>query len=318
VKVTIASRGSKLALRQSEIVARLIQRHHPAIEIDIRPVKTRGDKDARPFGSIGGRGLFVAEVEREVEAGRADLAVHSAKDLTAELAPGCTIACVPARASVGDVVVGGRGESGEQRLASLRPGARVGTSSTRRRALLRVARRDLEITDLRGNLDTRLRKVAAGEVDAAILAAAGIERLGVSEEVSAALLDPERWIPPPGQGALAVEARTDRPDLIELLAPLDDVSAHAEVVAERAFAARMEGGCSVPLGCLARATESRLVVTGFLGHPEGDEEFRDLASGTIDEAPRLGRELADGILRAGGKVLLDELEILGGAPVDAP
>jgi hydroxymethylbilane synthase len=103
-----------------------------------------------------------------------------------------------------------------------------------------------------------------------------------------------------------------------LLAPLDDVSAHAEVVAERAFAARMEGGCSVPLGCLARATESRLVVTGFLGHPEGDEEFRDLASGTIDEAPRLGRELADGILRAGGKVLLDELEILGGAPVDAP
>ena len=303
-KLVLASRGSKLALTQAGLVVDMLERVDPSIEVEVRTVKTTGDKDARPFGAIGGRGLFVTEVEREVAERGADFAVHSAKDLTAELAPGCSLVCVPARGPVYDVVVGGEGGSGEERIGSLPSGAVVGTSSMRRRALLAEARPDLEVADLRGNLDTRLAKVERGDVDVAILAAAGLERIGVP---SGAALDPLRWVPPPGQGALAVEALTERRDLLELFAPLTDAAARAEIVCERAFAARLEGGCSVPLGCLARAEDGVLSVTGFLGHPEGLESMRDRISGGVDEAAALGVELAQAILAGGGDALLEEL-----------
>ena len=267
---------------------------------------TRGDKDKRPFAAIGGKGLFVAEVEQAVADGVADLAVHSAKDLTAELAPECSILAVPRRAPAHDVVVGGTGDTGEERLGNLRPGAVVGTSSMRRRALLGEARPDLETAELRGNLDTRLRKVAEGEVDAAVLAAAGLERLGVALGTGAAL-DPGWWIPAPGQGALAIEARTDRADLRDLLGPLNDPVAAAELACERAFSARLEGGCSVPLGCLARTSEGRMTVTGYLGYPEGDRGLRDRISGPVTSAAEIGRELADAIYAAGGREILEEL-----------
>jgi hydroxymethylbilane synthase len=302
--LVLASRGSKLALTQARIVSDMVRGVDPSVKVEIRTVRTTGDKDDRPFGAIGGRGLFVTEVEREVAEGRADFAVHSAKDLTAELATGCSLMCVPARGPVHDVVVGGEGETGEERIAALSPGAVVGTSSMRRRALLAEARPDLKVADLRGNLDTRLRKVELGEVDVAILAAAGLDRLGVTP---GAPLDPFRWVPPPGQGALAVEARSERRDLGELFAPLSDASALAEIVCERAFAARLEGGCSVPLGCLARAEDGVLSVTGFLGHPEGLESMRDRISGGLDEAAALGVELAQAILAGGGDALLEEL-----------
>ena len=311
-KLVIASRGSRLALRQAEIISNFVRGAHPGIEVEVRTVTTRGDKDGRPFGEIGGKGLFTSEVEREVVEGRADIAVHSAKDLTAEIYEGCTIVCVPPRASVADVVVGSHGATGEERLGRLPEGARVGTSSIRRRALLAEARPDLEVVPFRGNLDTRLKKVAAGEVDAAILAAAGIERLA-PENVDAAPIDPGRWVPAPAQGALAVEALIDRDDIADLFVGLGDPEAAAAVACERAFAARLEGGCSVPLGCLAQAGDGRLVVTGFLGDPYGGQSLRDRISGSVDEPEALGRELAEAILGAGGDELLADL-----AEGDAP
>lgn len=153
--LTIATRGSRLALWQAEYVAELVRKHHPEVRVVVLPVSTKGDKDQRPFAEIGGKGIFMTEVERAVIEGRADIAVHSAKDLTAELAPGCSIVAVPERGAPEDVVVGGTGVAGEQRLGNLAPGARIGTSSLRRRALLAEARPDLEVVDFRGNIDTR-------------------------------------------------------------------------------------------------------------------------------------------------------------------
>jgi hydroxymethylbilane synthase len=305
-RIVVASRGSELALRQTHIVVDLIERAHPGIEIEILEVTTKGDNDQRPFAQIGGKGLFTSEIERRVAAGEADIAVHSAKDLTAELAPGCTIACIPERAAANDVVVGGFGESGEERLMSLPAGARVGTSSMRRRSLLLELRDDVEVADLRGNLDTRLRKVKDGEVDVAILAMAGLLRIGRADEGAA--LDESRWIPAPAQGALAVECLARRADLLELLAPIEDKGARAEVEAERSFAAAMEGGCSVPLGCRARLSAAGLVVDGFLGTADGVTTLRDRISGSPGEAVALGRELAEAILAAGGDDILDEVK----------
>jgi hydroxymethylbilane synthase len=283
-------------------VAELLRRAHPALDVEISQVTTRGDRDSRPFSEVGGKGLFVKEVERALLDGGADAAVHSAKDLTAELTEGCEIVCLPMRSPPHDVVVGGDGTDGKHRLASLDPGARVGTSSMRRRALLAEARPDVEVVELRGNLDTRLRKLDDKEADAAILAAAGLERLGHGHVGGA--LDPSWWVPAPAQGALAIEALTERSDLIELFTPLDDPAVRAEVECERAFAARLEGGCSVPLGCLARENGNALVVTGYLGDPSGGQAYRDRISGPASSAARLGRELGEAILAAGGDDIL--------------
>jgi hydroxymethylbilane synthase len=305
-RLVIATRGSKLALAQVDIVSQQLRTAHPDLDIQVKVVKTTGDEDQRPFAEIGGKGLFTTEVEQELLAGTADVAVHSAKDLTAELADGCDIICIPARAATHDVVIGGTGASGEERLGRLPAGARVGTSSLRRRALLLEARPDLEAVEFRGNVDTRLRKVEQGEVDVAILAAAGIERLGV--KVGSGALDMSRWLPAPAQGAIAIEAMSDRDDLRELCAPIDDPSARATVTAERSFARVMEGGCSVPLGCRAQLTQRGLVLDGFLGLPDGSHSMRDRISGGAHEAAALGAELAEAIISCGGREILDELQ----------
>ncbi|MDQ3785023.1 MAG: hydroxymethylbilane synthase [Actinomycetota bacterium] len=307
--LNIASRGSALALRQASIVADLVTEAYPMIEVRITTVSTPGDRDkARPFAAIGGKGLFTAEVERAVEERRADVAVHSAKDLTAELAPGCVLMGVPARGPVHDVVVGGGHGDGDERLRALPPGARVGTSSMRRRALLAEVRPDLDLVELRGNLDTRLRRVAAGEVDAAVLAAAGLARLYGAAGVMGGHLDPSWWVPAPGQGALAVEGLSDRGDLVALFGSLSDPGTRAELTCERAFSEELEGGCSVPLGCRARTAAGGLTVTGYLGWPGGAQGLRDRISGPPSEAGALGRELAGALLDSGGREILDELE----------
>ena len=305
-RLVIATRGSKLALAQVDIVARQLLGIYPDLDIEVNVVKTTGDKDQRPFAEIGGKGLFTTEVERELIAGKADVAVHSAKDLTAELAEGCEIVCIPARASTHDVVIGSMGASGEERLGRLPAGAKVGTSSLRRRALLLEARPDLDAVEFRGNVDTRLRKVADGEVDAAILAAAGIERLGATVEMGP--LEMSRWLPAPAQGAIAVEALSERDDVRQLFSDIDDADARATVTAERSFARVMEGGCSVPLGCRAQVLPRALVVDGFLGLPDGSHSMRDRISGGAHEAAALGAELAQAIISCGGREILDELD----------
>lgn len=335
--LVVASRGSRLALTQVEIVRELLRTVDASIALEVMVVRTSGDVDQRPFSAIGGKGLFTSEVERAVAEGSADFAVHSAKDLTAEVADGCMIAAVPSRAPRHDVVVGGAGSTGEERLGSLPEGAVVGTSSMRRRALLSEARPDLKAVELRGNLDTRLAKVAAGEVDAAILAEAGIARLygGASsrspsahppktvpraslDNVARAALGTDWWIPPPGQGALALEARSDDPALLELLALIEDPATRAELDCERSFSAEMEGGCSVPLGCLARERDGQLYVMGFLGLPDGTRSMRDRISGPAAQGPALGKELARAMLDCGGSEIIEELAYEEAPPVVEP
>jgi hydroxymethylbilane synthase len=314
-EITVATRGSRLALAQTQIVEDLLKRSHSELVVHVEVVSTSGDRDARPFSAIGGKGLFTSEVERAVAEGRADFAVHSAKDLTAELASGCALICIPERAPAYDVVLGGTGATGEERLGALPRDATVGTSSMRRKSLLAEARPDVSPVEFRGNLDTRMRKVGQGEVDAAIVAAAGLLRLGVKD---LAPLDPERWIPAPAQGALAIEARTDRADVRELFSGLEDAGARAAVMCERAFARSLEGGCSVPLGCHAVVREGRVVVSGYLGSPFGGDSFRDRISGPIADAEALGAELADAIIHAGGGDVLEEIREMTAEEVPAP
>lgn len=312
----IATRSSALALRQTSLVIERLRATYPELDAEVVEIRTTGDRDSRPFAAIGGKGLFVAEVEQAVLDRRADVAVHSAKDLTAELAPGCGIVCVPERARANDVVVGGQGDSGEERLGRLKSGAVVGTSSMRRRSLLNEAREDLEVVELRGNIDTRLSKVAAGEVEVALLAAAGLERLGA--DVSYGALDDARWVPAPAQGALALEALEERDDLKEMFGALNDERALIEIECERAFAQHLEGGCSVPLGCRARATANGLVVGGFLGTPDGVYTVRDRISGPLNQARELGIELAQAMLDSGGSEILEELKGEDAPEVPAP
>lgn len=315
-RLVVASRASRLALTQTGLIADALRAAHPGLEVEILEVTTKGDRDQRPFAEIGGKGLFTSEVERAVVDGRADFAVHSAKDLTANLADGCAIVCVPTRASRSDVVIGGTGETADDRLRSLPPGATVGTSSMRRRSLLMEARRDVEAVELRGNLDTRLKKVSDGVVQAAILAAAGIERLGLPLETTSHL-DPGWWVPAPGQGALAVEALAGRPEVADLFQPLIDPATEAELVAERAFSSRLEGGCSIPLGCSAVVSGDRMTVTGYLGSTDG-RSVRESLSGATSDAASLGVELAEAVLLSGGEAILAEVEGRGSPMVEEP
>jgi hydroxymethylbilane synthase len=304
-RLVIASRGSRLALTQTSWVASALETAHPGLQTEVLVVKTTGDIDQRPFAEIGGKGIFTSEVERAVAEGTADIAIHAAKDLTAAASPECAIVAVPLREAPGDVVVGGQGDSGEERLGTLPKGAVVGTSSIRRRSLLAEFRPDLKVVELRGNIDTRLRKVSEGQVDAAILAAAGLHRLGT--EVSVGPLGPDNWVPAPGQGALAIQARSDRPEIAELLRPLHDAESAACLAAERAFAARLEGSCNVPLGCLAQMRHNNLVLIGYLGLPDGGRSMRDRISGPPADAQAMGTELAEAILAGGGDEIMEEL-----------
>lgn len=310
-RLVVASRASRLALTQTGLVIDALRAFHPELEVEILEVSTEGDRDQRPFAEIDGKGLFTSEVERAVVEGRADVAVHSSKDLTARLAEGCSIVCYPMRAERADVVVGGTGDSAEERLRSLGPGASVGTSSMRRRSLLAEMRPDLATVEFRGNLDTRLAKVADGVVDAAILAAAGLDRLGIAVD-PASCLDPTWWVPAPGQGALAVEALTERDDLRDLFSSLDDPATRSELDAERAYGLRLEGGCSVPLGCSAVVSGSSLTVTGYLGAPDG-RSVRETRDGDSSDATAIGSELAEAILGAGGEAILADI-----GPRDVP
>src|SRR5665809_65163 len=244
-QIVVASLGSLLELRPTEILRELLRAVDPEIQVDVLTVSTKGDKDKSiPFSAMGAKGIFTTEVSGEVLAGNADVALHSAKDLTAELAANTALICIPPRADARDVVVGGQGVGGEERLGSLPTGARVGTSSMRRKVLLTEARPDLEVVEFRGNLDTRLRKVAEGEVDAAILAAAGIQRLrGVDEDLYGPL-EPTRWVPSPAQGALAVEALTERSDLAELFGRINSPGAAARIAASTSPSATLRSRVS--------------------------------------------------------------------------
>jgi hydroxymethylbilane synthase len=290
--VRIATRGSALALTQARAVAAALQ------GAELIEVTTAGDRGE----AVADKSRWVAALERTLLEGEADLAVHSAKDVPGELPDGLAIVAVPARADARDALCG------VSRLDALPPGARVGTRSLRRRALLLAARADLEITPLGGNVDTRLRKLAAGEADALVLAHAGLERLGRTGEAGA-VLDLEAFVPAPGQGALALEARADDAGVRAALAPLHDPDAAACLAAERALAAALGGSCHTPIGGHAEPLPAGgLRLRAFVGLPDGSGWVRDAVEGDAAEPEALGRAAATRLLAAGARELLAAAE----------
>jgi hydroxymethylbilane synthase len=302
--ITIATRESRLALWQAQHVqALLAQRGH---QVSLLGMTTLGDQILdRSLSKVGGKGLFVKELEVALEEGRADLAVHSLKDVPMELPEGFTLACVMVREDPRDAFVSNRYAN----LASLPPGAVVGTSSLRRMALLRALRADLKIEPLRGNLDTRLRKLDDGQYDAIVLAAAGLKRLGLGERIRE-VFEPGVMLPAAGQGALGIEVRCDRPEVIDALAPLAHHTTWLAVAAERAVSRAMGGSCSMPLAAFATLTADTLTLDAAWGDPEGVLELvcvrmsavvTDLASAAA-LGERVAVDLRAGVLAKGGSV----------------
>jgi hydroxymethylbilane synthase len=298
--LVIASRGSQLALWQANWVKHRLDEagHRSRIEI----VKTTGDKITDvPLAKVGGKGLFTKEIEEALLDGRADLAVHSLKDLPTELPEGLALAAVPEREDPRDAIVG-------KRLAELGPGARVGTSSLRRSAQLRALRPDLVIESIRGNLDTRLRKLDLGQYDAIVLASAGLQRLGWGDRI-AETLDPDVMCPAVGQGALAIETRASGAGR-DAVAALDHAATRAAVTAERAVLHGLGGGCQVPIGARALATGGALRIVALVASPDGSTIVRAEAEGPTADAQRIGAELAATLLGRGARALLDAVHSL--------
>ena len=299
----IATRKSPLALWQAEHVRARLQAAWPDLQVELLRMSTQGDKllDA-PLAKIGGKGLFVKELEQSLLDGRADIAVHSMKDVPVELPEGLHLPVILSRETVSDAFVSSR----YQTFGALPPGARLGTSSLRRQCQLRRLRPDLEILSLRGNVGTRLSKLDAGDYDAIVLAAAGLIRLGEAGRITQRL-DTDVCLPAIGQGAIGIECRRDDERVHELIAVLDDEETHLCVAAERAMNARLEGGCQVPIAGHAVLEGGQIHLEGLVGRPDGSEVIRGRRSGSRDAAEEIGRALAEELLSRGADGILREV-----------
>ncbi|MCB1561319.1 MAG: hydroxymethylbilane synthase [Xanthomonadales bacterium] len=302
-RLRIATRQSALALWQSEHVASRLRERHPALVVELVPMTTRGDQVLdRPLAQIGGKGLFLKELEVAMQAGHADIAVHSLKDVPMELEAGFAIGAILARADPFDAFVSSRFE----RFDDLPQGARVGTSSLRRQAQLRARRPDLELLDLRGNVNTRLAKLDNGDFDAIILAAAGLQRLGFNQRIRERLAAPG-WLPAAAQGAIAIEIREADHAIRDLLSDLHDQTTAIRVEAERAMTRRLQGSCQVPIAAYAECEGERLRLSGLVGDAATGELLRHDAEGRSDAPIALGITVAEALLEAGAGRLLSSL-----------
>lgn len=305
-KLVIGTRGSKLALWQANYIADCLRSRFPGVEVSLKRVMTTGDKILDvPLARIGGKGLFTKELETEMLTGQIDLAVHSLKDMPTELPPGLTLAAITERVDPGDAFISPQYKT----VDALPQGAKVGTSSLRRKAQLLNYRRDLVISDLRGNLDTRLQKLETEQLDAIILAVAGLKRLGWQDRITQ-VLPPSLCLPAVGQGALAIETRSDDAEVIAMLAFLNHDSTRAAVTAERSFLREVEGGCQVPVGVFGQANNNSLLLEAVILSVDGVQVIRDTVSGTWAEAEDLGRALAQKMLAAGGREIMAALECM--------
>jgi hydroxymethylbilane synthase len=307
MKLTIGSRGSALALWQAHWIKGQLEALGHVCYIEI--IKTTGDKITDvPLAKVGTKGLFTKEIEEALLAGTVDVAVHSLKDLPTELPPGLGLAAVPVREDPRDVLVG-------RTLDNLGPGSRVGTSSLRREAQLRARFPELLVEPLRGNVDTRLRKLREGRYDAIVLAAAGLKRLGLEEHISE-FLSPEQMCPAVGQGALAIETRCDGGEAEAVCGGLDHPATRTAVLAERAVLSRLGGGCQVPIGAHARVNGTTIQITGVVVSPDGSQIIRREAQGGVEEAEALGYRLAGQLLDGGGNEVLQQ--VYGTSPTIEP
>ena len=300
----IATRKSQLAMWQAEHVAALLRAAHPGLHIEMVPLVTQGDRiQDRSLAAIGGKGLFIKELEVAMEEMRADIAVHSMKDVPADLPEGLTIAAVLQRADPRDALVTG---SGIASLEDLPRGAVLGTSSLRRQAQLLALRPDLRIEAMRGNVDTRIRKLDAGGMDAIVLACAGLIRLGLESRITARL-DPTVCLPAVTQGVIGIECRRSDADTLAWLRALEDPATRTVMEAERAFAARLGGSCQSPIAAYAELDARGITLRGLVAEPDGSRLLRDTASGDAQRPAALGLELAERMLTAGAGPLLERL-----------
>jgi len=285
--LVLATRGSPLALAQTDIVVRALQTAAPATSIEARVIKTEGDRRLDvSLDEAGGQGLFVGDIEQNLREGACDLAVHSLKDMPAVLPPGLTIGAVLERGDPRDVLVSSDGRP----LAELAPGARIGTDSRRRSLQLKALRPDVVPLGIRGNVDTRIRKASSPEYDAVCLAAAGLERLGLLSQASQ-IFSFDEMLPAVGQAVLAVEARSDDRDVVDLLRLIDHTPTRASITAERAFLARLGAGCRLPVGAFATVERGALRLRGLLGDDRGCL-WREEETGPVDSAEAIGQHLA--------------------------
>lgn len=296
----LGSRGSALARAQTALVASQLKELNPGLAVEETIVRTRGDAMlGSPIHELGGKGLFVKEIEDALLQGEIDAAVHSLKDLPSELPEGLILASIPVREEPWDALASRNGES----IRGLAPGSRIGTSSLRRIAQIRRYRSDLEIVELRGNVDTRLEKVAAGEVDAAVLALAGLKRLGLEERATESLA-PELMLPAAGQGALAIETREADAATRSLMEGLEHLETKRAVMAERIVMARLEGGCQLPLAVFAEMRKAGFQIKVRLASVDGERMVEKERTGAPDDAARMAEELAEEVLASGGAEIL--------------
>jgi hydroxymethylbilane synthase len=302
-RIRIGTRGSALALAQARLVEARLAAQYPGCAVELVIIKTSGDKlKDVTLAQIGGKGLFIKEIEEALLAGEVDLAVHSLKDMPTEGPEGLILGAVPPREDWRDAFISPRYGS----LAEIPAGGRVGTGSLRRRVQVLHRRPDLEIVPLRGNVDTRLRKMGEQGLDALILAAAGLNRLGLGHLCRCCLTE-EEMLPAISQGALGLEVRAADQEMRELIAFLDDPPSRAAVTAERAFLARLEGGCLVPVAGLGQIENGRLTFTALISDLDGQRLLKDSLTGAPQEAASLGRRLAERLLAAGGGEILSKI-----------
>ncbi len=301
--IKIGTRGSKLALWQANWVKSALTAGHPSLSVELEPIKTKGDKILDvALAKVGGKGLFVKEIEEALLNGHIDLAVHSMKDMPSEIPKGLCIGAIPQRETPQDVLISRK----RLLLSQLGPNARIGTSSLRRTAQLLHARPDLVILPLRGNLDTRLKKLDAENLDAIILAAAGVKRLGLEYRITE-YLDEKVMLPAVGQGALCIEIRENDPEVESIITLLEHHETRTVVMGERAFLKRLEGGCQVPIAAHGKIEKNRFTLCGLVATVDGTTVIRETLSGQKDSSERVGVTLADRLIEMGAKTIMENL-----------
>ncbi|MEE8387661.1 MAG: hydroxymethylbilane synthase [Acidiferrobacterales bacterium] len=301
--IKIGTRKSPLALWQANYVSERLLTDHPGLAVELVKMSTQGDKILdTSLAKVGGKGLFIKELEQRLQDGSIDIAVHSLKDMTVDLPDGLHLSVICVREDPRDAFVSNHYKT----LEALPAGSRVGTSSLRRQVQLRAAYPALELIDLRGNVNTRLAKLDAGEYDAIILAAAGLKRLGLHDRITCALA-PEHSLPAVGQGAVCIECRSDNDELNKLLASLNDADTASCVTAERAMNAALEGGCQVPIAGYAVLEGDELYMRGLVGDPEGGDVLRTEARAPRADAEALGKRLAEDLLSQGADIILNRV-----------
>jgi hydroxymethylbilane synthase len=298
--VRVGTRGSRLAIAQTEIALAALRKVHPQIRFEIIAISTKGDVDKRPLFTLDEKGIFEKEVNEAVKQGKVDFAVHSLKDIPSDLSNDLSVACIPKRASPNDVLVTDNG----QKLKELARGSVVGTSSLRRAVQLTRTRPDLNVKPIRGNVETRVKKVISGEYDAAVLAEAGLSRLGM-KDVIVQRFSIRDFVPAPGQGAIAIVCRRNHIALIDMLRQIEDRHSRRAVLAERALITKVEGGCRFPLGAVAITNDGKITLYASVFSADGKQSIHIKKAGRASEPEQLGSSVANMLVKQGAMVLAE-------------